>query len=290
MNEKLQYASMLEIPVSTCTVKTMPIKRKRTKKKKQTVNPDLIKEQLFNKINENQENFNDESLNIHTEQEQDIQLEQDKIEPQLEVGEAPIECEEQAENQANMLYSTASVNKVSAKKGKRFKISVIGVQFVVIGLLALTILLTSAIFPNSGINVFFSNVFSAEQVDKTDNRVYSDFTPVIAMGDNQGIAVSNGIISFGGTGSVYSPCDGVVTSILKDEQGKYMIEVTHGKNFKSILEGIEHAYVGLNDNVYFNIPVGYLSEADGATMCFTDGQGSLISGYELVNNTVAWEA
>ena len=39
MNEKLQYATMLEIPVSTCNVTFQPTKKKRAKTKKQQ-NPD----------------------------------------------------------------------------------------------------------------------------------------------------------------------------------------------------------------------------------------------------------
>ena len=54
MNEKLQYATMLEIPVSTCNVTFRPTKKKRTKTKKQQ-NPEVVKEKLLSKINSEKE-------------------------------------------------------------------------------------------------------------------------------------------------------------------------------------------------------------------------------------------
>lgn len=265
MNEKLEYASMLEIPLSQSTVTQAPAKKKRVKKKKQ-VNPDLVKEQLLEKINAEQ---TDHEM-------QDAQL----LDQQTQL--------ENCDFDSNYEISSSSVCDQPKAKRTKHRISIIGVQFAVIGILALTILLTSALLPNSGINVFFSNVFKAEQVELIDERVYSDFTPVISMGDNRGIAISEGVISFGGKGSIYAPCDGVVSAIGKDENGKFSIEITHSQNFKSYLTGVEHAYVGLNDVVYSNIPVGYLLD-DGASMCFYNGEGSVISDYTLVDGSVVWE-
>ena len=50
MNEKLQYATMLEIPVNTCNVTFQPTKKRKTRRKKD-VNPEAVKQQLMNKIN-----------------------------------------------------------------------------------------------------------------------------------------------------------------------------------------------------------------------------------------------
>ena len=83
------------------------------------------------------------------------------------------------------------------------------------------------------------------------------------------------------------PCDGVVTSIMRDGNGAFDIEITHCANFKTILSGVEIAYVGLNDTVYGNIPVGYLGE--GVTkMCFTDANGAMIVDYQIVDGSVVW--
>lgn len=276
MNEKLQYASMLEMPVNTCTITTKPIKKRRAKRKKEQ-NLEVVKEQLLEKINSEKELGEQEQTQV----------------PLVLTGE--LENYDSAENydkeqinvDENEHNQTVSVNKNVTKKNKRFRFSVIGAQFMVIGALVFTILLTNAIVPNSGINTFFNGVFKAEQVDVRDERVYSDFTPVIAMGNNSGLTVAEGIINFGGQGSVYSACDGVVTDVIKDEQGKYLIEIEHSSNFKSVIAGVEYAYVSVGDKVYSNFPVGYLFD-DGATMCFKGEDGSVISDYQIIDNAVIW--
>ena len=130
-------------------------------------------------------------------------------------------------------------------------------------------------------------MFGGGQTESVDVRTYDEFSPVIAMGDNQGVVVDGGIISFGGEGSVYAPCDGVVSALTIDENGKYIVEITHSENFKSLLTGVDYVYAGLNQKVYRTIPVGYL-EADGATMCFTRADGSVIDNYKIIDNTVVW--
>ena len=267
MNEKLEYQSMLEMPISSSTVNVSTTKKKRVKKKVK-VNPEKVKEQLLDKIN--------------CEQNADeIVLQQPLEKPEEDFDKDQLDIDNSI-SQSNVLTEHAT-----KKKPKKF--SIIGVQLTVICMLALTIILTNALLPNSGINAFFSGVFKAEQVVEKDERTYSDFAPVIAMGDNRGLAISEGVISFGGKGSIYAPCDGVVSALNKDENGKFSIEITHSENFKSYLTGIEYAYVGLNDSVYSNIPVGYLMD-DGAEMCFYNGDGTLISGYTLVDGSVVWEA
>lgn len=272
MNEKLQYATMLEIPVNTCSVTPMPTKKRRVKRKK--VNPETVKEQLLDKINSQIEQEEqppvDDALTAQIESEQTVEeeiLKNDLVERQ--------------ENSVN-IYS-----KQSEKPKKRKGFSVIGVQLAVIGILIATIFLTNATYSDSGLNVFFRNVFGNTQTEVVDERNFDEFLPVIAMGDNQGVMLDGGIISFNGKGSVYAPCDGKVSAIQKDENGKFSIEIMHSNNFKSLLTGVEYAYVGLDDTVYANIPVGYL-HADGATMCFTSGDGTLIDNYQIVDNAVVW--
>jgi hypothetical protein len=79
----------------------------------------------------------------------------------------------------------------------------------------------------------------------------------------------------------------MVSSVVVEEDGLYTIEITHSENFKTVLSGLDFAYAGQGDNVFGNIPVGYM-DGDGATMCFTDGSGTIISDYQLVDNSVVW--
>ena len=266
MNEKLQYATMLEIPVSTCNVTFKPTKKKRFSKKKKTDHESLKKE-LLSKINseEVQAPASQEDFNLNNVQEL---------------------SEEGLLNQTNLEESTVSVHQKEKKRIKKpFKISIIGVQLTIIGILIATIFLTNAIYPDSGVNVFLRGVFGTEST-YTDQRVYADFTPVINLSNGETPVINEGVMTFSGEGSVYAPCDGKITAISKTEDGKFCMEITHSENFKSYLTGIDFAYAGVNDTVYRNIPVGYVTA--GATMCFKGVDDVLISDYQIVDDTVVW--
>lgn len=273
MNEKLQYATMLEIPVNTCSVTLKPAKKKGIWKRK-FKNLEAVKEQLMNKINSES---SDETIS-----EQVV----NSVENNLVINEQ----EEQELNENGnqmMLENTATVKVINDKSKKKFKFSVISTQFIIIALLVATIFLTNALYADSGINVFFKNVFGTTQTETVDTRSHQDFAPVIAVGEMTVITIDNGIMTFSGEGSVYSPCDGKVSAINLDENGKYSYEITHSTNFKSVISGLDYAYAGLNDNVYSNIPVGYVTES-GATMCFKSGSNLVISNYNIIDGSVVW--
>ncbi len=254
MNEKLQYAEMLDIPVSTCTITYKPNKKRKTSERKKNTNNEAVKTKLINKIN----------------------------------------AEEEAEH---IKEETAIENCVEEKKegffkkikSGKIKVTVVGVQLLAIGVLVATIFLTNAFMPNSGLNVFFKNAFGTEQVstDDLDNRVYSDFSPVIPVSNSANVRVEDGIMDITAAGSVYSPCDGTVTSLTYNEETKkYDVEITHCDNFKTFLSGIDFAYTEVGGAVFSNIPVGYVK--DSAKMCFYGENGSVIKGYTLQNNSVVW--
>ena len=85
MNEKLQYASMLEIPVSTCNISSVKPKRKRFIRKKK-VNDEQVKQQLLEKIN-GQEMVEEQPASVEEQPiEEQIQLEQTSVQTeQMEV-------------------------------------------------------------------------------------------------------------------------------------------------------------------------------------------------------------
>ena len=270
MNEKLQYATMLEIPVSTCNVTFKTTKKRRGRRKK--VDVDQVKNQLVDKVNLQMENENQTTL---TEQTARTELETVDVLPTEEISN---NIDEQPDN-----IDTAVVRSV---KKKRFKFSIVGVQLVIIGVLVAVIFLTNALYTDSGINVFLRSVFGTQQSEQTDAREYGDFSPVISLNDGTSVFLNDGVVTLSGKGSLYAPCNGKVTMLALGEDGKYTIEITHSEKFKSVLAGIDYAYVGIDDSVYFNIPVGYISA--GATMCFTNGDGTIISDYQIIDDAVVW--
>ena len=270
MNEKLQYATMLEIHVSTCNVTFKPTKKKRFKRAKK-VDHEIVKKQLVEKVNA-EENLATLSEN----NEQPVYAQENEI---LESTEEQVLAE-------NVTEQSATVRPIEKKK-RKFGISVIGVQLTVIGLLIATIFLTTAVYPDSGVNVFLRSVFGTEQNVSVDDRTFSDFAPVINLDDGASVALGeDGVMTLTGKGSVYAPCNGTVSAVIKGEDGKFSLEIMHSQNFKSVISGLDYAYADLNDSVYYNIPVGYISA--GATMCFTGSAGAVISDYTIVNDTVVW--
>jgi len=263
MNEKLQYAEMLEIPVNTCNITYKPPKKRKTQRK--TVDGDKVKAELMDKINSEQVELKTEDL------ESPEEITEERLsEPQVE-----------SENQS-ITVSIKQVEKSTGKKAPKF--GIIGIQLSVIGILLATIFLTNALFVDSGINVFFRSVFGTE-VNATDEREYSDFAPVINLG-NTPYALENGVITFAGAGSTYSPCDGTVISLSVGEDGKYAMEVAHSNNFKTLLSGLDLAYFKVGDMVKANIPVGYVL-GENATICFYNGD-SVITDFTIDQNSVVW--
>ncbi len=278
MNEKLQYASMLEIPVSTCSVSAVKGKKKSFFKRKK-VNAEQVKEQLLKKVNNEQEQ--EQVLPLLSSEQAQENIEQTDLTLQEQ---SPCEVQAQLETE----QASASVYPVSAKKRKKgLKFSIVGVQMVIIGVLVATIFLTNAIYADSGINVFLRNVFGTQTIT-VDNREFNDFVPTLAMGDNQGLTMENGVITFGGEGSIYAPCDGKVSQVIKGENDTYDLIIAHSDNFNSVITGIEHLYVQEGDKVYSNIPLGYL-KPNGATISFTDQEGKILVDYQIVDNTVVWQ-
>lgn len=259
MNEKLQYAEMLEIPVSTCNVTYKPAKKKVKPFQKRT-NVD-VKQELIDKVNEN-----------------------------TEEGAKPILVNPfEEETEFAKKQSSFSIKKAEKKKFPQIKLNVIGVQLIIIGVLVATIFLTSALVPNSGINVFMRNVFGSSATEEVveDLRGYEEFNAVLPVNATNGVELDKGVATFSSAGSLYSPCDGKIKAITLDEEtNKYTIEIMHSENFITVFSGVDYAYSAVGESVFSNIPVGYISE--NATMCFLNGEGDMITDYSLEGNSIVW--
>ena len=257
MNDKLQYASMLEIPVSTCNISIKP-QKKRFKKKK--VNDQEVKEQLLEKINSQEEFSLKETLPV-----------QDQVDTESDIV------------KDDDINQTATVS-LQSKPKKRFKLkfSAITIQLMVIGLLLATIFITNSVYPNSGINVFMRGIFKPEQVEQVDTRLYSEFAPTFSSN----VTINEGVMTVSSNGSVYSSLEGVVTDVVQEEDGRYTVNVEHSANFTSVFSDIEHVYLSVGDNVFTNFPIGYASQ--DVRMCFLGENGAIISNFQILDGAVVW--
>ena len=275
MNEKLQYAEMLEIPVNTCNITYQPTK-KRINKGKNFL--EEIKEKLVKKVN------NEESTQAETEAEKD----------EIFSEETPSDGDKKHAQKCLLEYGeaeqTSTKNIKNGKEKKPRKISIIGVQIFVICALIATIFLTSALLPNSGINAFFAGVFKAETIENQqsiDNRIYSDFSAVLPSSKLENVTLTDGVMALNGEGSIYAPCEGEITTLEKGDDGKFMVEITHNNNFKTVLNGIDHVYFEMGSKVLSTIPVGY-AISDSATACFYGSNGSMITDFTIAESGIIW--
>lgn len=267
MNEKLQYAEMLNIPVNTSTVTYKPHRKNLFKKKKDV---EKVKDELISKINSG-------ALN-NPPQNEEYKADNTAAEEQIIVDDEPIVVPQSY---------TPTVSIVKGKKKRReIKVNVIGIELAVIGILAAIICLTSALVPTSGINVFFKEVFSSSPIETVDMRTYEDFKAALPVSSTN-LKLDGGIMTISGNTTVYSPCDGKVTDLNYDkETKKFDMVITHNDNFKTVIKGVDYAYSEIGGSVFSNIPVGYVKES--ATLCFTDGENAVITDYGITDGAVVW--
>lgn len=262
MNAKKEYEKMLEITGSSCNITVKPAKRRRKVKKPTAIELESIKDELIEKVNETANDNND-------------------IVPSASgVDETVKDVDIKGQNKTDE-EKNVTVNIKSEKK--KIKFGFIGAELVVIGVLLAVIFLSSVILPTSGINTFFKGVFGSETLSK-DVRNYGEFSPVVPFSDKDKIELSDGIMTYSAKGSVYSPCDGKITAVYK-ENDKYVVEISHSENFKTVFSGIDYLYSENGDAVYSNIPIGYVTS--GAEACFYNGN-SVITGYTIADSTVVW--
>lgn len=280
MNEKLSYAEMLDIPM-TSSITVKPKKKKRFFGKK-SVNVEKIKETLIEKVNDE---TSAEPLPVESERNDDTIP---QSENELNITKDPTVYDKRFDGE-EILSSVATeteTTSVSFVKPKKIKKSrVIAVQLAIIGLLAAGIFLTNAIMPNSGINVFMNQVFGSES-STTDGRLYIDFKPEIPTTMN-GCYLDGGVINVSEKSSVYSPCDGTVSRVEKNQAGKFSVTVIHSENFSTVISGLDYCYVENEGKVLSNVPVGYTKNG-GATLCFYGGDGAVIANFTITDNTVIW--
>ena len=290
MNEKLQYATMLDIPVSTCNVTYKPAKKRR-KVKKTVKNPEDIKEQLVSKVNAEIEKENaktdttiknDDVLaeeNVKTSGEEQylaaITEEENDVEPAVENS-----AEEEITAEENE-FESATVHPKNKKRA--FKFTIITAELIVAAILVAGIFLTNAFYADSAINTFMRKVFSSGAVT-AEVKTYDKFAPVMKFGGS--MTLENGVITYAGSGAVYAAADGKVSSVTQETDGAFTVTVEHSPAFFSVISGLKYAYLGEGDAVYGTIPVGYAKD-NGFTVRFATDAGA-ITDYSLDGGAVIW--
>lgn len=256
MSETIDYAEMLEIPVSTLNVTKKKGKRRRA--------AEDLKEQVVESVNERLE----------------APAGGEEAQP---FGEARI-----AEGE-NVVDYGAPEPAPEKPRARFFEGKVLIAEFIAVCALCATILLTNLFWENSAINTFFRGLV-AEETPATaeDDRAYSELTLGSVVSDGVTCAVSDtGELTFTAACSVYVPYGGTVQRVA-EENGLYTVEVEHTSSFTSVITGLTYAYVAAGDEAFSTIPVGYSDGSSAVSVSMYDA-GSLISAYSLdENNDIVW--
>ena len=313
-NEQANYAEMIEVPVNTCTVTSIPAPKKRIKRKKQ-VDDEAVKASVIDVVNKRQEDLFSDEFNPFSEEEKqavidavknknladdnrlettpqtevaplenEVKTEQDFYNEEVAVTSALLGQEVAPQSNENSAPSVSTLTIKDRKKKPSVKGKILGVSLVV-GVVAVATVGGAMLTDSLGLTGYFNGVFSAN--DNTQVLEYDDYTASLPCGAGAEISLTDGVMNITHKGSVYASTDGKVSKIVKEGE-TFLIEITHGEDFKTVISGIDHAYVAEGEQVFGNIPVGY-SNGNGYTVCLYSADG-LITEYDISGGTVVWKS
>ncbi len=286
MNEEIEYAEMLEIPVSTVNV----VRKSRRRKKQQA--PALpvadLKDSTLATVNDR--------LSA-PEEPADESLPDAPLEGGLHFDPVPERID------TVRLYDTGGGNTLRARdyalnersryalneKSRGARIA-LGVEFGVACALCCGIFLTNVFMPNSAINTFFRALATPTEPVATP-RPYTDFTltPVVSELSDAKLELSpTGILSFTDDCCVYPAADGTVSEVTLDSNGLYTLKISHTDTFTGVITGLDAVYYEVGDSVKSHVPVGY-SEGETEVQVTMYSGGQLLNCFQLTEeNCLAW--
>ena len=221
MNQEIEYAEMLEIPVSTINVVHKKRRKKETSNRAnptqpsanvslpaqtQAPNPMPLKDTVIAQVNErvgeeiaNRETAYSENTDAPAQPNQEesvVNTENVRFDPIPERidtvrlyadGETPEFSNNPVsyyQNQENKKENAGTVYALNNEKQppKAARIA-LGIEFAAVCALCGAIFVTNVFIPNSAINTFFRGMTGAEKAETTNSRVYSDFELASIVGD-----------------------------------------------------------------------------------------------------------
>ena len=315
MNEEIEYAEMLEIPVSTVNIVRKNQRRKKMKIaetaqasapiENEEFSPAPLKDSVIAQVNDR---LNDS---------------QSEPEPQQLAVEMPAETTEEGRLDFDpiperidtvRLYSTDETGdswrslhaqnynlegendggrcefnrKKPLSKGLRIALNA---EFIAACALCGAIFLTNVFIPNSTINTFFRSIGSTSAAAQTDTRAYTDFTlsPVVSELSDAELSLSPaGILSFTDDCQVYPAADGKVSTVTQNSDGSYSVKISYSDSFTGVINGLDQVYYAVGDSVKANVPLGYTDGEAEVQVTMYSG-GVLLNCFELTEeNCLAW--
>ena len=316
MNEEIEYAEMLEIPVSTVNV----VRKNQRRKKQKALDAELqeptpaptqpplspLKETVIAQVNERlhdapeNEQLSIENLPMNEPLQEEGRLDFEPIPDRIDTVRVysteensgdfdyrlhPQDYSLENENEGSR-YALNQKNKAS--KGLRIALNV---EFAAACALCGAIFLTNVFMPGSAINTFFRSMTTSTPAAVVDNRTYTDFTlsPVVSELSEAELSLSpTGILSFTAASCVYPAANGKVTDVIQEESGNYTVKVAHSDTFTGVISGLDYVYYAVGEDVKSNVPIGYTNGEDEVQVTLYSA-GALLNCFELTEeNCLAW--
>lgn len=255
---EFDYVKMLEIPVNSCDVVVKPFKKRKKDVKKQVI--EKVNGEVAQPVEDN---------SVATEKPATKKIKKPSKKTNV------IKAEKIKKKKVKPVCEDKESVSI-----KNTGFDIVSVQVVAIFVLIVGIILTNIFWEDSGINNLMKSVFK-EQSSVVDVS-YTSFTANLpSKTDN--VVLDNGVMTVS-SGSVYSPCDGVVESVAEAD-GLYTVTIKHSESFSTVISGLENVYASLNEKVYSNIPLGY-SKGETAVSMF-DGD-VILTSYVLSDSQIVW--
>ena len=322
MNEEIEYAEMLEIPVSTVNVVRKKRRRKRSTAQDHTPTPLSAHDGMDSAV-ANTDAFLRDSVIAHVNEKldtpsplqnepqitADAQLfaegansegylsfdpEPDRLHTvRLYASGESHELEEDEKTDGDLDDETQNEGIRYATNGQKRPSR--GLRILLNTELALACALCGAIFftnvflPNSAINTFFRAMNTPKQ--ETVVKHYSDFelAPIVSLrSDAQLNLSSTGVLSFTDDCLVYPAANGTVKDVTRTNDGLYTVKVGYTDTFTGIFYGLDTVYYAVGEEVKANVPVGYTA-GNSEVQVTMYSNGDLLNCFELTEeNCLAW--
>ena len=250
MNEEIEYAEMLEIPVSTVNV----IHKKRRKKaqKAQIEAPapaPSLKSSVIAQVNNR---VDDEQVTISADQ----LAESANSQGYVDFNSVPERIDTVRlfadENERKTAYAENLFPEVEFENdGDRYEMNeektqppkavrlTLGIEFAAACVLCGAIFLTNVFMPNSAVNTFFRAINEANTA-QTDARSYSDFelSPVVSELSDAELSLSAaGVLTFTDACCVYPAVDGELQVVAQNADGTFTLKIEHSDSFTGVISG-----------------------------------------------------
>ena len=250
MNQELDYAEMLEIPVSTVNVvkKKSVFKKKAARREQPAYDEADLKDLVVDSVNER-------------------------------VG-AYVYAEDLTEPP-----KPAKAKRLDDNKGSK----IIMTELIAVCVLAAAIFITNIFMPSSVINTFIGSLAESNAPKTEPAYSEIKLSSVVSeLSDADVTMTDSGVICFTGKSSVYPVCEGTVASVTQTD-GLYTVQIAHTSSFSSVITGLSDVYAAKGAAVKSNIPFAYSDGETEVRVSMYDGE-TLLNCYTLSGEVPVWNS